>query len=73
MIRTAAEALQLLREAQVVTSGALIREITGEKVRGSWWSHPKGQLIFRIEEDLADSEEVLVTKLVGGKIGRAHV
>ena len=46
--------------------------ITGEPLRGSWWSHPQAQTIFRINERLADHEDVLITKLISGKITFVH-
>ena len=46
--------------------------ITGEPLRGSWWSHPQAQTIFQINERLADHEDVLITKLVSGKITFVH-
>ena len=42
--------------------------VTGAPVRGSWWAHPRGQEIFRVNSDLEDHPNVLVTKLISGKI-----
>lgn len=42
--------------------------VTGAPVRGSWWAHPRGQDIFRVNSDLEDHPDVLVTKLISGKI-----
>ena len=42
--------------------------IAGERVRGSWWAHPKGRVIFRVSSELDDDPDVLITKLVSGKI-----
>src|SRR5947209_6563106 len=42
--------------------------VTGETVRGSWWAHPRSHDIFRVNCELAAHNEVLVTKLVSGKI-----
>lgn len=44
-----------------------VEAVAGEKVKGSWWGHPKGGEIFRLAEDLEDSGEVLSMKLVQGK------
>jgi hypothetical protein len=41
-------------------------------VRGSWWSHPKGKAIFAALEDLADSPDALLMKLVLGKDTFVH-
>ena len=39
--------------------------IAGEAIRGSWWSHPRAHAIFACLREL---EDVLVTRLVGGKV-----
>ena len=46
--------------------------VAGERIRGSWWGHPKGQEIFRLAEAVTDSEDVLVCKLIGGKVTYVH-
>lgn len=46
--------------------------IAGEQIRGSWWSHPKGREIFRATEAVCDSPDVLVCKLVQGKVTYVH-
>ncbi|HKR60437.1 MAG TPA: hypothetical protein VJS64_11945 [Pyrinomonadaceae bacterium] len=46
--------------------------VTGEPLRGSWWSHPLAQTIFQINEQLEDHEDVLITKLVSGKVTFVH-
>ena len=43
--------------------------VTGEKVSGSWWSHPQANTIFRKLQDLDD---VLVVKLIAGKVTFVH-
>jgi hypothetical protein len=76
-MRTASEALALLRRERVVTLTpapglrSLVGEIAGE-VRGSWWGHPQGGLIFSIASALDDSPEVLGAKLLGGKVAFVH-
>lgn len=77
LLRTAAEALDLLRRERVLTLTpspglrSLVAEIAGE-VRGSWWGHPSGGLIFSIASALEDSPEVLGGKLVRGKVAFVH-
>ena len=44
----------------------------GEHVRGSWWGHAKGKLIFTLAEALEASHEVLSVKLLGGKTTFVH-
>lgn len=46
--------------------------IVGAPIRGGWWSHPKGREIFRLTRGLRDSKDVLVCRLVGGKITFVH-
>jgi hypothetical protein len=46
--------------------------VTGEALRGSWWNHPKGRLIFAILSELADRPDVLFTKLIAGKSTLVH-
>lgn len=46
--------------------------IAGESVHGSWWGHPKGKQIFRVLRSLAESDDVLVCRLCGGKITYVH-
>lgn len=46
--------------------------ITGETLKGSWWSHPRSHEIFACLTDLADHPDVLFTKLVAGKVTLVH-
>lgn len=54
------------RVANVVTL------LTGEAVSGSWWSHPKGRLIFAVLSDLSEHPDVLFSKLLNGKVTLVH-
>jgi hypothetical protein len=71
-------ALDLLREHRVVTvtpSGTLpsiVAQVAGGPIRGSWWSHPEGKLIFRISSALGQHPEALAVKLVDGKVTFVH-
>lgn len=42
--------------------------VTGAPVRGSWWAHPRSHDIFRVNCDLAEHPDVVVLKLISGKI-----
>jgi hypothetical protein len=42
--------------------------VAGDRVHGSWWSHPKAREIFRLACDLRREPEVLLLKLISGKI-----
>jgi hypothetical protein len=51
---------------------SLAEAIAGEPIRGTWWGHPKGRAIFRATRALRDSADVLVCRLLGGKITYIH-
>ena len=42
--------------------------ITGEPMKGSWWSHPMAQTIFQVNERLDDHPDVLIAKVLAGKV-----
>jgi hypothetical protein len=46
--------------------------VAGEQIRGSWWGHPKGEEIFRATRALRDAPDVVVTRLINGKITFVH-
>ena len=75
---TATEALAFVEEHGVVLVSAkgpvprLTEAIAGEPIKGSWWGHPKSHQIFAILEIVTESEEVLVCRLVKGKITLVH-
>ena len=75
---TAAEALAFVEEHGVVLVSAkgpvprLTEAIAGEPIKGSWWGHPKGQQIFAVLEAVTESGDVLVCRLVKGKITLVH-
>ncbi len=46
--------------------------VAGEKIRGSWWGHRKSHEIFHLAEAVIDSGDVLVCKLVNGKVTFVH-
>jgi hypothetical protein len=51
---------------------SLAETIAGGPIRGSWWGHPKGHEIFKVAEAVSDSDDVLVCKLVDGKVTYVH-
>ncbi len=51
---------------------SLASAIAGEPIRGSWWAHPRSHEIFEITRAVRDSGEVLVCRLVEGKITYVH-
>ena len=48
------------------------RLVAGETVRGSWWSHKRGRAIFAVAEMLDDHSDVLIVKLISGKVTFVH-
>ena len=52
---------------------SLVEALTGERVRGSWWSHPEAHLIYNTYRRIADCEHVLTMKLVEGKVTFVHM
>ena len=51
---------------------SLAQVIAGEPLRGSWWAHPKGNEIFLLSRAIRRSPDVLVCRLVDGKITYVH-
>jgi hypothetical protein len=75
---TPRQALALVKKHGVVLEGArgpvpsLAELIVGEPIEGSWWSHPRGKEIFAATRAVRDDDDVLVCRLVGGKITFVH-
>jgi len=75
---TAPQALRLLeREGALLVAArgplpTLTEAIAGERIRGSWWGHPKGKLIFAVLSALQESPRVAACKLVAGKVTLIH-
>lgn len=71
-------ALQFVRRHGIVLESAhgvvvsLVDAIAGERVSGNWWSHPKSHQIFWLTRAVRESPEVLVCRLVDGKITYVH-
>ncbi len=51
---------------------SLVEAIAGEPIRGTWWGHPKRRAMFRATRAVRDSADVLVCRLLGGKITYVH-
>lgn len=72
------EAMDFVKTHGVVLASAkgpvprLTDAIAGEPVSGSWWAHPKGKQIFRILRGVAESDDVLVCRLCGGRVTYVH-
>jgi hypothetical protein len=50
----------------------LCRLVAGERVRGSWWAHPRAQEIFQVYNALEDHPDVLILKLISRKVTYIH-
>jgi hypothetical protein len=51
---------------------SLAATVAGEPLRGSWWAHPKANEIFQLSRAVRESPEVLVCRLIGGKVTYVH-
>src|SRR3989442_6321366 len=51
---------------------SLAHVVAGAPIWGSWWAHPKGKDIFRLSRVIRRSPDVLVCRLVDGKITYVH-
>ena len=75
---TSRQALAFIRKHGVVLEAAqgpvpsLAEVIAGEPIRGSWWSHPKSHEIFSVTRAIRDSDDVLVCRLIKGKVTFVH-
>lgn len=75
---TGQEAIQFVETHGIVLESAhgslpcLVEEIAGERIRGSWWSHPKAHNIHRLTGDVRNSKFVHVCRLAGGKVTLVH-
>ena len=77
-MRTADEAIEFVKEHGVVLEAArgpvpsLVEAIIGASVRGSWWGHHRAHEIFQLTRAMRSSPDVLVCRLVDGKITYVH-
>jgi hypothetical protein len=75
---TAEEALAFVRKHGVVLASAkgdaprLTDAIVGEAIKGSWWAHRKSHDIYAILGAVSDSDQVLVCRLIDGKVTLVH-
>jgi hypothetical protein len=75
---TAGRALAFVKANGVVLESArgpapnLAERIAGEPISGSWWGHRKASQIFHCSRAVRDASEVLVCRLVEGKITYVH-
>ncbi len=72
------DALRFLDRHGVILESAqgpvpsLAAEVAGEPLRGSWWGHEKSEQIFLLTRQMRAAEDVLICRLVNGKITYVH-
>ena len=75
---TTAQALAFIKRHGIVLESArgpvpsLAAKVAGESITGSWWSHSKGSEIFLLSRAMRRSPEILVCRIVGGKVTYVH-
>jgi hypothetical protein len=75
---TADGAVAFVRQHGVVLASAkgavprLTEVIVDEPIKGSWWAHPKSHQIFSILQAVTNSKDILVCRLVDGKVTLVH-
>ena len=51
---------------------SLTHLVAEERIRGSWWSHERAHTIFHVAQMLVDHPDVMIMKLVSGKVTYVH-
>jgi hypothetical protein len=75
---TPGEAIEFVRAHGVVLESAkgpvpnLADTVAGEPIRGSYWGHARGDEIFGLTRAVRASKEILVCRLVKGKVTYVH-
>ena len=67
---------ELQNSGLLLESDAVLPSVAGfvahERIRGSWWGHPRGHDIFQANEQLAAHPDVIACKLISGKVTYVH-
>jgi hypothetical protein len=50
----------------------LAEAVAGAPIHGNWWNHKNGRAIFKATREARDSDQVLVCRLLAGKITYIH-
>src|SRR5262249_35490049 len=75
---TPRQALRLVAKHGVMLEAArgpvpnLADVVAGGRIRGSWWSHPRGREIFGVTRAVRNSPDILVARLVDDHITFVH-
>ncbi len=51
---------------------SIANTVAGQPIRGSWWGHARGREIFAVTRALRDRPDILVCRLVDGKVTYVH-
>ena len=66
------EANGIVLESARGPAPSLAELIAGENIRGSWWRHRKAPQIFQCSRAIRESKDVLVCRLLEGKVTYVH-
>ncbi len=75
---TPRQAFDFVRKHGVVLESAagpvpsVAAAVAGAPIRGSWWAHPRSHEIFELTQAIRDREDVLVCRLVNGRVTFVH-
>ena len=72
------QVIMFIKKHGVVTESAhglvpnLAETVAKRRIRGSWWADEKGREIFRLTRAVRNSSDILVCRLINGKITYVH-
>jgi hypothetical protein len=72
------QAIRFIKKHGIILESArgsvpnLAETVAGERIRGNWWTHPQGKAIFRLTRAVRDSNDILVCRLMQGRITYVH-
>src|SRR5690349_11831750 len=72
------EAIRFVQQHGIVLQAArgpvpnLAEAIAGAPIRGSWWGHAKGGVIFQATQAIIENPDILVCKLIDDKVTYVH-
>ncbi len=75
---TGQDAIRFVEKHGIVLESAhgpvpcLADEIAGQRIKGSWWSHPESHTIHRLTGEVRRSSLIHVCRLVEGKVTLVH-
>jgi hypothetical protein len=61
-----------LRDDELLIVSDVVYLITKERISGSWWSHKLAHTIFNVSEMLEDHPDIMIIKLISGKVTFVH-